>query len=106
MPLRGLTVIDALRRHRNVFADTSGVRRFDYLAAVARQSPGRLLFGSDGPWLHPGVELYKIRALGLLPDQEALVLGGNISRLMRHVRSEAPTGLARRAAIDRHIGVS
>ncbi len=45
-----------------------------------------MLFGSDGPWLHPGLELHKIRLLGLPPDQEALVMGGNILRLLRKAR--------------------
>lgn len=40
------------------------------------------LFGSDGPWLHPGLELTKIRALRLSPTDEALVLGGNFLRLI------------------------
>ena len=54
--------LDPLVRHANVFTDTSGVRRFDLLAeAVERAGPGKVLFGSDGPWLHPGVELAKVR---------------------------------------------
>jgi predicted TIM-barrel fold metal-dependent hydrolase len=84
-------VVDQLVRHPNVYGDTSGVRRFDYLIqAVRRAGARKLLFGSDGPWLHPGVELYKIRALGLPPDQEALILGGNIARLLRHARPISP----------------
>jgi uncharacterized protein len=76
-------VIDQLVRYRNVYADTSGVRRFDYIVeTVRRAGPGKLLFGSDGPWLHPGVELHKIRLLGLRPEDEALVLGRNALLLM------------------------
>jgi predicted TIM-barrel fold metal-dependent hydrolase len=76
-------VVDQLVHYPNVYADTSGVRRFDYiLQAVKRAGPHKLLFGSDGPWLHPGVELHKIRMLGLTPEKEALILGGNIIRLM------------------------
>lgn len=77
-------LIDQLRRLPNVFADTSGVRRFDYLVqAVRRAGPDRLVFGSDGPWLHPGVELEKIRLLRLDPVAEAAVLGGTLGRLLR-----------------------
>jgi predicted TIM-barrel fold metal-dependent hydrolase len=77
-------VIDQLVRFPNVYTDTSGVRRFDYLVeAVRRAGPRKLLFGSDGPWLHPGLELHKIRLLGLSPTHEALVLGGNALRLLR-----------------------
>jgi uncharacterized protein len=76
-------VIDQLVRYRNVYADTSGVRRFDYIVeTVRRAGPRKLLFGSDGPWLHPGVELHKIRLLGLRPEDEALVLGRNALLLM------------------------
>ena len=60
--------LDPLARHANVFTDTSGVRRFDLLAeAVERAGPGKVLFGSDGPWLHPAVGLAKIRGLELPP---------------------------------------
>jgi hypothetical protein len=72
-----------------VFADTSGVRRFDYLVrAIQRAGPHKLLFGSDGPWLHPGVEIQKIRLLGLSSVAEALVLGDNARRLL--FRGSAP----------------
>lgn len=80
-------VVDQLARHPNVYADTSGVRQFDYLVkAIEVAGPRKLLFGSDGPWLHPGLELHKIRLLGLPPQSEALVLGGNALRLLRTVR--------------------
>ena len=58
--------LDLLARHPNVHTDTSGVRRFDLLVeAVRRAGPHKVLFGTDGPWLHPGVELAKVHALGL-----------------------------------------
>jgi predicted TIM-barrel fold metal-dependent hydrolase len=76
-------LVDQLVRYANVYADTSGVRRFDYLVEAGRRAgPHKLLFGSDGPWLHPGLELHKIRLLGLPPRHEALVLGGNARRLL------------------------
>lgn len=79
-----LQVIDILTRHPNVYADTSGVRYWDALRqAATRAGPGKLLFGSDGPLLHPGVELHKIKLLGLSRAHEALVTGGNILRLLR-----------------------
>jgi uncharacterized protein len=76
-------VVDKLVRYPNVYADTSGVRRFDYIVeAVRRAGAHKLIFGSDGPWLHPGVELHKIRLLGLPKDQESLILGRNVLRLI------------------------
>jgi uncharacterized protein len=66
-------VCDQAVRHANVFADSSGVRRFDYLVQLVRRAgPRKLVFGCDGPYLHPGVELAKIRLLGLSPRDEAL----------------------------------
>jgi uncharacterized protein len=80
-------VIDQLVHHPNVYGDTSGVRRFDYIVqAVERAGPHKVLFGSDGPWLHPGVEIEKIRLLGLPRQQEDLILGGNAVRLLKRVR--------------------
>jgi uncharacterized protein len=78
-----LTLIDQMTRLPNVFTDTSGVRRFDYLVeAVRRAGADRVLFGSDGPWLHPGLELHKIRLLGLPPFERSQVEGGNALRLL------------------------
>lgn len=86
-------LIDQLVRLPNLYADTSGVRRFDYIVqAVRRAGAHKILFGSDGPWLHPGLELHKIRLLGLPRSEEALILGGNILRLLR-------TATARRQAV-------
>lgn len=82
-------VVDQLVRYPNVYGDTSSVRRFDYIVqAVARAGAHKVLFGSDGPWLHPGLELHKIRLLGLPPEKEALIAGGNILRLLRQARPE------------------
>src|SRR5499426_4326002 len=83
-------LIDHLVRHPNIYTDTSGVRRFDILAqAVQRAGARKILFGSDGPWLHPGVELAKVRALGLAKQEEALILGGNFLRLIGSVGQRA-----------------
>jgi hypothetical protein len=98
-----VALIDQMARHANIFADSSGVRRFDLLVeAVRRAGPEKLLFGSDGPWLHPGLELAKVRALGLSPGDFARVAGGNIARLL----SGAPgaesgrPGRGRRSSFD------
>jgi hypothetical protein len=83
-------VIEDVVRHPNVHTDSSGIRRFDLLTeVVSRAGAHKVLFGTDGPWLHPGLELAKIRALGLPPAQEALVLGGNWLRLTARARARA-----------------
>ena len=106
-----LALADHLVRHPNVHTDTSGVLRFDLLAdAVRRAGAHKVLFGSDGPWLHPGLELAKVRALGLPPDEERLVTGGNLLRLIGPAlgrrRAAAAGALSRRAPPARRPAVA
>jgi len=78
-----LAIADHLVRHDNVFTDTSGVRRFDLLQhAFRRAGASKIIFGSDGPWLHPGVELSKIFYLHASSAQQEQMLSGNILRLI------------------------
>jgi len=76
-------LVDQLCRFPNVYADTSGVRYWECLVqAVKRAGLHKILFGSDGPLLHPAVELSKIKMLRLPPSQQALITGGNTARLL------------------------
>ena len=100
-----LALIDHLVRHPNIYADTAGVRRFDLLdQAVKRAGARKVLFGSDGPWLHPAVELVKIHALELPKTEERLILSGNFLKLISSVRPQTvkpsgpPPGMTRRTA--------
>lgn len=77
-----LSFIDHLARHKNIYTDCSGVKRFDLLKmAYERAGAKKILFGSDGPWLHPGVELSKIYFLKATPQEEQWMLSGNFLRL-------------------------
>jgi predicted TIM-barrel fold metal-dependent hydrolase len=88
-----MALIDHLERHPNVFTDTAGVRRFDILEqAVRRAGARKVLFGSDGPWLHPAVELAKVWALDVSPSDRALILGGNVMRLIAPARTRGRSG--------------
>jgi predicted TIM-barrel fold metal-dependent hydrolase len=81
-------LIDVIARHPNAHTDTAGVRNFDLIVeAIERAGAHKVLFGSDGPQLHPGVELAKVRLLGLAPAAERLVLGGNLLRLISRVHA-------------------
>ena len=83
-----LAFIPIMERHPNVYTDTSGVRRFDLLEmAVKRAGAHKIIYGSDGPWLHPGVELEKIFALNLPKAQTELMLSGNFLRLIKNIRT-------------------
>ena len=55
--------------------------------------PEKVLFGTDGPWLHPGVELSKVLALGLPARHQHLVLAGNWLRLTAAARTRARSRL-------------
>jgi hypothetical protein len=75
--------VEAVKKHPNLYLETSSVVFFDFLETAARELPaGKLLFGSDGPLLDPRVELYKVRLLKLPPEREEMVLSGNIRRIL------------------------
>ena len=49
-----LAFLSPLERYRNIYTDFSGVRRFELIEqAVKKAGTHKILFGSDGPWLHP-----------------------------------------------------
>jgi hypothetical protein len=73
-------VIGRYYQHPNVHFTTSRERIEP--VTLRRIGPERLLFASDYPYSDPGEELEKIRALDLGDEEEAMVLGENIERLM------------------------
>ena len=76
--------IEAAEHIPNLYLETSSVVFIDYLEQAARKLPAeKLIFGSDGPLVDARVELFKIKLLKLPPEKEALVLGGNILRLLQ-----------------------
>ncbi len=71
------------RRYDNVYFDTSSVADHESLEmAVAEDLCHKMIFGSDGPGLHCGVELARIEALDLDDRQREMILRGNIARLI------------------------
>jgi len=97
-----LALIDHLVRHPNIYTDTAGVRRFDLLEqALQRAGPEKILFGSDGPWLHPGVEIEKIYLLGLSEEEEQRVLGGNFLHLISNIKRSVTAGI--KHPLDKHV---
>ncbi len=77
-------VVEQIVKFPNVYADTSGMRMFEYLQdGVRRAGAVKVLFGTDGPWLHPAVEIAKVHALRLPAADQAKILGGNLIRLLR-----------------------
>jgi hypothetical protein len=70
-----------LWERENVWADTALASRDEIGAYLRRYGHRRLLFGSDFPFGSPSAELQKVRRLGLDPQVETAVLGGNFTRL-------------------------
>jgi hypothetical protein len=76
--------IAVARRYPNVYLDTStSSTDFDCVeTAVAILGAERLLFGSDWPLFHHEFALARIRETSLSPEAQALILGGNLRRLL------------------------
>jgi predicted TIM-barrel fold metal-dependent hydrolase len=72
------------QKEPNVVLETSAQPWTHRVVRVAAERIGieRIVFGSDAPLHHPKVELTKIEVAGLAPEEKALVLGGNIARLL------------------------
>lgn len=86
--------IDQLVKCRNVYTDTSAVKRFDLLEeAFKRAGAHKILFGTDGPWHHPGLEVAKIWALEPSRQEAALILGGNFIRLTARIQAVRPRAI-------------
>jgi uncharacterized protein len=67
----------------NVVLETAGMNFFRKIRdAVQTIGPERVLWGSDAPVLNQATEMQKVRDAGLTPEQEALVLGGNLARIL------------------------
>ena len=67
----------------NVYLDTSSVTHFEWLeAGVKELGPEKIIFGSDGPVLHCGVELAKIGFLKLSKKARDRILCRNIAQLL------------------------
>lgn len=83
-----IACISPLERYKNIYTDVSGVRRFDVLEeALQRAGPTKILYGSDGPWIHPGVELAKVYAFHLPKEEEDKILFKNFLRLTKNIHS-------------------
>ncbi len=78
-----LTTLWLAKRYPNVYFDTSSVVEHEWLEEAVREGLAhKMIFGSDGPVCHPQVELSRIKALALAPDDEEMVLWKNIARLL------------------------
>jgi len=75
--------IDLVKRFPNVYVGTSSVVSRKYLDMAAREIPAeRIVFGSFAPVLDPRIEIYSVKLLRLPEASKALILGGNMQRLL------------------------
>jgi predicted TIM-barrel fold metal-dependent hydrolase len=87
----GLWHVDAMDRciafaeqHPNICLETSSVLMYQKIEeAVRRIGSARVLFGTDGPGIHPGPEIAKIRILHISEAEKANILGLNARRLLK-----------------------
>lgn len=81
--------IEAAEAYPNIILDTSAMPYPQMIRrAVETIGPERVLFGSDGPGCVPRLEMEKVRLAGLTPEDEALVMGGSIQRILDGVRHD------------------
>jgi uncharacterized protein len=93
--ISGLGQADAfevLRRHANVFIETSGVYRQDFLEDVAGGlGAERVLFGSNSPLMDIRLEVERTRWARLPDGARQLILGGNAQRIFKLGSSVRPS---------------
>lgn len=67
----------------NVYLDSGATVLTRYIDQAVRDAgPEKVIFGSDEPEVDCRLEIFKIRVLKLPPEQERMVLGGNMQRLL------------------------
>lgn len=74
--------ISLIKDQVNIFLETSGGYTTVISDALSRLGPERLLFGSEFPLQHPSAELAKFRAIGVSPQDWALISGANATRIL------------------------
>lgn len=76
--------IGLAKRSENVFLDSSWSDvPWKIHDAIKIAGADKVVFGSDGPLIHPLIELTKIKVLKLNEEEEELVLWKNIARLIQ-----------------------
>jgi predicted TIM-barrel fold metal-dependent hydrolase len=75
--------ISIAKAYPNVYLDTAwSWVPWKIADAVEECGAEKIIFGSDGPLIHPAIELKKIEVLKFSLEEKELILSGNILRLM------------------------
>lgn len=85
--LQYLKAFCELAKLEHVYLDVSFIHVYRVIASAVRLAGAdKLIWGSDGYWMHPLVELQKIKVLKLPKEEEEKILGGNIMKLLEDFR--------------------
>jgi predicted TIM-barrel fold metal-dependent hydrolase len=78
------------RRYPNIYLDTGASVLTRYLElAVKELGPERVVYGSDEPDVDCRLEIFKVRMLKLPKEQEQMILGNNMLRLLSKYKGAA-----------------
>lgn len=79
----GQGLLDLARDCENVWFESSGVNHPHQIEAVAEAGAlGRIMYGSDYPFLEPPVEMLKVSMAGFGAAEEKKIMGENAARLL------------------------
>jgi len=82
--------IEAAKRCPNVYLDTGATVLSRYIEqAVKEVGPQKVIYGSDEPEVDCRLEIFKVRVLKLPKQQEEMILGGNMLRLLSKYKGGA-----------------
>ncbi len=75
--------MDAALAHDNIYLGTTDIKNCQRIErAVEQLGAERIISGSDSPYIGPQIEQDKINSLAISNAAKALILGGNIERLL------------------------
>ena len=75
--------IEYARMYPNLYLGTTAMPFHKKIAqAVSVIGSSRVMYGSDAPVIHPLVEMERVKVAGLSEQDEAMVLGGTVEKLL------------------------
>ena len=87
-----LEYVSVLRDMPNFYLGTCFEIIHFLLEDLIRKVPAKVVFGSDSPTLPPIMELTRVDVMHLEPEHHALVVGGNLRRILGAVPATAGRG--------------
>ncbi len=85
-----LAAIEMARRYPNIYLDTGAAVLTRYLELALKElGPERVVYGSDEPDVDCRLEIFKVRMLKLPKEQEQMILGHNMMRLLSKYKGAA-----------------